>query len=261
MPGNADVTIEQSIAITDPGEKDRADQTWADRLVIHFSNLTAWLFVVLMLAICTQVVIRKMGMNQAWLDDAQWWLYGFAMTVGFGYAITTQSHVRVDILHQNFPPRKKAKIEVVGLGWFLLPFIFMMVDIMFHYGWASVIAREGSDSPNGLHMLYLLKISLPVLFVLAGIATISMCARHLGKIAPVHLWTMILATLPAAWFLCERVVFYVLWWFYRVTQPDINPRRIPREAIFEYTIYLGCALMVLLFLISFVRSRGTRSEA
>ena len=260
MPGNADITIEQSIAITDPGEKDRDQQSWADRLVVHFSNLTAWLFPLLMVAICTQVVIRKMGNNQAWLDDAQWWLYGFAMTVGFGYAITTQSHVRVDILHQNFSPRKKAKIEVIGLGWFLLPFIYMMIDIMFHYGWASFLAREGSDSPNGLHGLWMLKMSLPLLFLLAAIATLSMCARHLRTLAPVRLWTMILATLPAAWFLSERVVHYALYWFYRVTQPDLNPRRINREALFEWSSWMAFGLMAVLFVISYVRSRGAKAE-
>ena len=109
MPGNADVTLEQSLAISDPGERDREYHTRVDRLVIWVGNITAWLFPLLIVAICTQVVIRKLGMNQAWLDDAQWWLYGFAMTVGFGYAITTQSHVRVDILHQNFSPAKKAR--------------------------------------------------------------------------------------------------------------------------------------------------------
>ena len=260
MPGNADVTIEQSLAITDPGEKDRDEQSRADRLIIHIANITAWLFPLLVVAICTQVVIRKMGNNQAWLDDAQWWIYGFAMTVGFFYAITTQSHVRVDILHQNFPPKKKAKIEIFGLGWLLLPFILIMTDILFHYGWASVIAGEGSDSPNGLHRLYLLKMSLPFLFALAALATISMTMRHLKVIAPVRLWSVILAIFPAAWFGAERVIFYVLWWFTKIAQPDINPRRITREPIFEWTMWLGLALIVILFVISFVRSRGTEQE-
>lgn len=260
MPANPDISIDQVVAVSDPGEQDRALQSRADRLIIQFANITAWLFPILMIAICTQVVIRKMGFNQAWLDDAQWWLYGFAMTVGFFYAITTQSHVRVDILHQHFMHAKKARIEVFGLGWLLLPFILMMVDILFHYGWASLIAREGSDSPNGLHMLYLLKMSLPVLFALAAVATISMTLRHLASFATVRLWSAILAMLPALLFLAERVVYYVLYWFTRVTQPDLNPRRISREAIFEYTMWIGIAIVAILFVLSFIRSRNARHE-
>ena len=260
MPGNAELTVEQTLAITDPGEKDRELQSRADRIIIQLGNIVAWLFPILMLAICTQVVIRKMGHNQAWLDDAQWWLYGFAMTVGFFYAITTQSHVRVDILHQHFTRKKKAKIEVFGLGWLLLPFILIMIDILFHYGWASVIAREGSDSPNGLHRLYLLKMSLPILFVFAALATVSIALRHLATLAPVRLWTAILALLPAVIFGLERLTFYALYWFTLWSNPEINPRRISREPIFEWTLWIALAVLVILFILSFIRSRRTAEE-
>lgn len=248
-------SLEQSIAISDPGEQDRASQTWADRVVIQVGNVTAWLFPLLMLAICTQVVIRKMGFNQAWLDDAQWWMYGFAMTVGFAYAITTQSHVRVDILHQHFRPAKKARIEIIGLGWFLLPFLLIMGDMLIHYGWSSLLAREGSDSPNGLHGLWMLKMSLPVIFLLAALAAVSMLTRHLGAIAPVKLWTVLVALFPAAWFAAERLAFYVLWWVVRLTNPDVKPRRISREPLLEPTMWYGLAIVLILIAVSFVLSR------
>lgn len=259
MPGNVDVTLEQSLAISDPGEKDRDQQTSADRLVIWFGNLTAWLFPVLMLAICTQVVIRKMGMNQAWLDDAQWWLYGFAMTMGFAYAITTQSHVRVDILHQNFSAKKKARIEVFGLGWLLLPFLLIMTDMLIHYGWASFLAREGSDSPNGLHGLYLLKMSLPLLFALAALAALSMLTRHIKTLTDATLWAVLIGCFPAAWFLAERIAFYGLWWVVRLTDPEIAPRRISREPLLEPTMWYGLAIVVILMAVSFVLNRRNAS--
>lgn len=260
MPGNPDITIDQVVAVSDPGEKDRDQQTWADRLIVHVGNIVAWLFPLLMVAICTQVVIRKMGNNQAWLDDAQWWIYGFAMTVGFAYAITTQSHVRVDILHQHFTRKKRSRIEVIGLGWFLLPFLLIMTDILFHYGWSSVLAGEGSDSPNGLHRLYLLKMSLPLLFILASIATISMAIRHLAGFAPVRLWSVLLAILPGALFLGERLSFYVLYWITRFSKPDLNPRRITKEPIFEWTMWYGIAIVVALILLSLVLSRRNAPE-
>lgn len=258
MPGNADVTIAQSIAITDPGEVDRDQQTRADRFVISVGNLAAWLFPLLIVAICAQVVLRKLGVNQAWLDDAQWWIYGFAMTVGFAYAITTQSHVRVDILHQHFSPTKRARIEVIGLGWLLLPFLLMMTDILFHYGWASFIAGEGSDSPNGLHRLYLLKISLPLLFALAVLAAISILTRHLALLTRAHLGTVLIAMFPAAWFAAERLVFYILYWVIRTTNAEITPSRISREPVMEYTIWIALALVLGLIAFGFLRNRAAR---
>ncbi len=78
------------VVISDPGEKGRAEHLWGDRLVIQVGNVVAWIFPVLMLAIVTQVFVRKAGHNQAWLDDAQWWMYGFAVLTAFCYAITTE---------------------------------------------------------------------------------------------------------------------------------------------------------------------------
>ena len=116
-------TIDHVTAITDPGERDRDVHLWGDRLMVNLGNIAAWLFPILMSAIVVQVFMRKAGFNQAWLDDAQWWMYGAALLTGFGYAITTDSHVRVDIFHEKFTPAKKARIEVFGLGWLLLPFL------------------------------------------------------------------------------------------------------------------------------------------
>lgn len=248
--------LEQTAASSaDPGENDRQEQTRADRLVVHVANATAWLFPLLIIAINAQVFMRKAGHNQAWLDDAQWWMYGFAMTVGFAYAITTQSHVRVDVLHANFSDKKKARIEIFALGWLLLPFLAVMCDILFHYSWTSFLAREGSDSPNGLHRLYLLKLSLPILFALAMVATVSMVTRYLRKIAPVRLWTLILATLPAVWFLAERVCYYVLWWFVRFSQSDLPARQVSRQPVLEHTVWYGGALVLVMLVLGLVFSR------
>ena len=117
--------IEPHAPVSGVSEVDQ--QTIVDWLVVFISSATGWLFPILMIAIVTQVVMRKLGHNQAWLDDAQWWMYGFAMSVGFSYAITTQSHVRVDIFYQNFSAQKKSKIEVFGLGWLLMPFLICLL--------------------------------------------------------------------------------------------------------------------------------------
>lgn len=253
----------KSIAISDPGDRNKEEHLWGDRLVIGVGNIVAWIFPILMVAIVTQVIIRKFGHNQAWLDDAQWWLYGFAMLTAFGYAITTESHVRVDILHQNFSRKKKSRIEVFGLGWLLLPFLGIMMDVMMHYGWASWVAGEGSDSANGLHMLYLLKLSLPVLFFLGIVAAWSAMVRHVGKFTEVRFWKLIIAAFPFMVFAAERVFYYASWWFVRLTNSEIQDRRISREPLLEASTYYGFAVLVAIFVISFfiARNKNNNKEA
>jgi len=254
-------TIDHVAEISDPGERDRASHLPGDRLMINFGNVMAWLFPILMTAIVAQVVMRKAGFNQAWLDDAQWWMYGAALTTGFGYAITTESHVRVDIFHANFSPRKKARVELFALGWCLLPFLILMFDVLIHYSFASLVAREGSDSPNGLHGLYMLKLLLPVLFAMAIIATLSTLLRHLATLTKPTMWSIILAAFPAMWFAAERVVYYLLWWVVRLSNPDLVSRRIGKEPTLEPTIWYGLALIVILAAVSFALTRRSASKA
>ena len=254
-------TIDHVAEISDPGDRNRENHLWGDRFVIGIGNIAAWLFPVLMIAIVSQVFLRKAGVNQAWLDDAQWWLYGSALLAGFGYAITTDSHVRVDIFHEHFSDKKKARIEIFGLGWLLLPFLAVMTDILIHYSYSSFLAREGSDSPNGLHMLYLLKMLLPLLFVVAMMATWFALKRNFMVLTTPKLWHMLLGALPAAWFIAERMAHNGLWWFVRLTNPELNPRRINREVIMEHTHWYGLAIVIALIALSIVMARRTPKKA
>ncbi|TLP59450.1 TRAP transporter small permease subunit [Parasedimentitalea maritima] len=257
----ANIDVEQVLKITDPGELNRSEHLWGDRLVINLGNVIAWLFPILIVAIVTQVIIRKMGMNQAWLDDLQWWLYGIAMLSAFGYAITTDSHVRVDIFHANYSKRKQARIEVFGLGWLLLPFLLIMTDVLMHYAFSSIAAREGSDSPNGLHGLFLLKSALPLLFAVAIISTIATLSRNLAKLNTPALWRMILGGLPGFWFLAERATHYALWWIVHLSNPELPIRKVAREPIFDDTVWYGLGLITIIAAISFVLNRRADSEA
>lgn len=241
------------VVISDPSELNRENHNWADRLMLNVGNTVAWILPTLMLAIVAQVFMRKAGFNQAWLDDGQWWMYGFAMLTAFGYAITTESHVRVDILHQNFSPTKKAKIEIFALGWLLLPFIAIMTDILIQYSLASFVAKEGSDSPNGLHRLYLLKMTLPVLFGLAGLAAWAAMKRNFEKISTPHFWKLMLCALPFCIFVFERLVHNVLYWYIRLTNPDIKPRRISKEPLMENSLWIGLVLLAAVLIWAYIK--------
>jgi TRAP-type mannitol/chloroaromatic compound transport system permease small subunit len=254
-------SLEEVVKITDPGEINRKEHLWGDRIVVQVGNVFAWMFPILMVAIVTQVIIRKMGNNQAWLDDMQWWLYGVAMMVGFAYAITTNSHVRVDIFHASFSREKQARIELFGLGWLLLPFLALMFDVMIHYGWASFSVRESSDSPTGLQGLWMLKSGLPLLFVLAILATLTSMWRQLSVLGRPSLFALLLTGLPAFLFAAYRITNYAMWWYVRFTQPDLKPRKIGREALLDNAMWVGVAIVALLLALSYLAARRrTRSE-
>ncbi len=231
--------VEELVSISDPGEIGRKEHNWGDRLNVWISNIFAWIFPILMLAIVSQVFLRSAGHNQAWLDDLQWWLYGIAVLVGVGYAVTTGSHVRVDIFHANFPDDRKNRIEIFALTWLFLPFVILSWDVTVHYAISSWVAGEGSDSPNGLHRLYLLKIAMNLAFVLMGIAIWAAYVRHLQRMVFPALWRQFLYALPSTFMLVNLAIYYAGYWFIRLTGPaDLNLRQITREPFFGTLNYL-----------------------
>jgi len=238
--------------ITDPGDVGREDHTWGDRLVVNIANFFAWIYPLLIVCIVAQILMRLSGFNQAWLDDLQWWLYGVAVLSGFGYAIVTNSHVRVDILYDHYSTEKKARTEIFALGWLLLPFLIIMTDILLHYAISSWQAWEGSDSPNGLHNLFLLKTMLPILFITAAIGAWSVMYRNLKKIAEPTLVRQLLWAFPATLMLMERIVHYAAYWVIRFASPDIPWRRVSREPFFEYTTFVSLALIALVIAIAWL---------
>ena len=233
---------------------------WGDRLMIRTGDFLAWLFPILVIAIISQVMLRKAGLNQAWLDDAQWWMYGLVVLVGFGYAVTTNSHVRVDIFYANYSEKKKSKIDVFGLGWLFLPFLVLMADITMHYAAASWASSEGSDSPNGLHGLYLLKSAIPIIFVITLIATYARLHFNVSKFFSPHTHNLVIAAFPAAWFIAERFTYYCLWWYVHINNPDIHIRRVSKDPMLDNTMWIGLCIVIHITAISFLNNHKQPSE-
>ena len=204
-------TPNEIVAVSDPGEVGRAEQNRGDRFVVFLSNIAAWLFPALMLAITAQVILRNSGMNQAWLDDLQWWLYGTAVLMGVGYAVTTDSHVRVDILYDGFSKEKQTRINIFSIGWLFLPFIILSWDVTYDYALSSIRADEGSDSPNGLHNLWILKAFMNASFVFIAIACWSAIVRNVSRLHTPKLWRQLWAAFPATFLLINLAIYYGLY--------------------------------------------------
>jgi len=245
--------VEEIVSVTDPGESNRDEQNQCDRASIHVCNAFAWLLPVLMVAICMQVVLRSLGHNQAWLDDLQWWLYGTASLVAIAYAVTTDSHVRVDIFQEHFAATKKHQFEIFALAWLFLPFVILAWDVTVPYAIQSITNDEGSDSPNGLHNLWILKVIMNLAFLFIGFATWAAYVRFLARLARPAFWRQALYAFPSTVYIINLAIYYGLWWFYRLTTPaDVSNREIGRMPLFEKTFAIGPEEMKFTVLFAFI---------
>jgi len=227
-------SVEEVAAVTDPGEVGREFHNKGDRFIVFVSNIAAWLFPTLMLAITAQVILRNAGMNQAWLDDLQWWIYGAAVLVGVAYAVTTDSHVRVDVLYDNYPKDKQTRITIFAVGWLFLPFIILSWDTTAPYALTSIAADEGSSSPNGLHNLWIIKSFMNLSFILIAVACVAALVRLVKRLKRPTISRVMLAALPSTMFAINLIIYYVAWAvIWATAAPDATNRDVSRHWFFD----------------------------
>ncbi|MEO0751065.1 MAG: TRAP transporter large permease subunit [Pseudomonadota bacterium] len=142
-----------------------------DKGVKAVGHVVMWANVLLMSAIFSQVALRYLfNQNYPKLDEIQWHFYGLVTMIGISYALVTDSHVRVDVLHMNLSRRTQRLVEVLGILTLLVPFIYLMIDQGYDYFYDSFRVNEGSDSPTGLPARWALKAAIPISFVLLALA-------------------------------------------------------------------------------------------
>lgn len=145
-----------------------------DGFVKTVGHLVMWANVALMTAIVGQVTMRYLfNQNYPKLDELQWHFYGVVTMIGISYALVTDSHVRVDILHMQLSRRAQRVIEVLGILTLLVPFIYLMIDQGYDYFYESLRVNERSDSPTGLPARWAFKAVIPASFVLLALAALA----------------------------------------------------------------------------------------
>lgn len=157
-------------------------------IVRRIAEITAWFNVLLIGIIVVQVVLRY-GFNngQVVLEELMWHFYAVAFMFGMAYAITNDSHIRVDLVHMNLSRRTQHIIEILGICLLLMPVLFILFD--HSLGWVADSYRvdEGSSSPQGLPNRWIIKSVLPLTVFLMFLAALARLIQevllllHYGK--------------------------------------------------------------------------------
>ncbi|GGO87141.1 hypothetical protein GCM10011348_39640 [Marinobacterium nitratireducens] len=154
----------------------------SDRIDSAIRRLTlgiGWCYVLLVLVIMLQVVLRK-GFSHGLiaLEELQWHLYAVGVMFGLAYAQTTDSHVRVDLFHAAFKTRTKRIIEILGILFLLLPFIAVIFIHSLDFVADSWRINESSSAPSGLPWRWLIKSAIPLTMALLALAVLSRLYRE-----------------------------------------------------------------------------------
>ena len=154
-----------------------------DHLLRQIGNVFAWSMPLLVAAIVIQVILRYgFSISLIKLEELQWHLYAMAMMIGLSYAFISDSHIRIDVLHQRFSPRTKAIIDILGTLLLLFPFLVFLFWNSLPFVQKAFEIQERSNDPSGLGGRWLIKSFIPLgclLLFLAGCSRLIRNVSHL----------------------------------------------------------------------------------
>ena len=169
--------------------------TFLNGIVRRIVEAAAWLNVVLILLIIITVILRYgFHRNQLWLDwplvpmeELMWHFYSVPVMFGLAYAITNDSHIRIDLLRTIMSTRLRHIFEILGILLLLLPCLVILLDFSFDYAVYAFTHHESSQSTMGLPHRWIVKSVIPLTMLLMIIASIarliedSVLLLHYGK--------------------------------------------------------------------------------
>lgn len=149
-----------------------------DRIIQRIGHVMMWTNGILIFVIILQVVLRYgFGKGLVLLEELQWHLYAIGIMFGASYAVTMDSHIRVDIIHARLSKKWRNRWDLFGIIFLLLPFILIIFHQSLDFVYESWRVNERSDAPMGLPFRWLIKGVIPVSFGLLCIAVISRAVR------------------------------------------------------------------------------------
>lgn len=151
---------------------------FATALSTRVGEGAAWVYPVLVLVLIVNVGLRYgLGRGFIELEELQWHLYAAGFLLAYAYASVHDDHVRVDLFHARFSPKRKAAVELLGSLLLLVPFttiIGVSAWDFFTHSWAM---NESSSMPSGLPARWVIKFVLFCALVVLALQGLGTAAR------------------------------------------------------------------------------------
>jgi TRAP-type mannitol/chloroaromatic compound transport system permease small subunit len=132
--------------------RDFRDMRWfvraIDGLSRFFGGIAAVLVITLVVLMLYDVVLRyALNAPTTWGNDMNTWLMGASFVLSIAYAMSTDSHVRVDLLYDERTRPRMRYFDLIGLTFVILPTVTWITwGLLAHFQEAY---RTGERSGSG----------------------------------------------------------------------------------------------------------------
>lgn len=151
-----------------------------DALNERVGSIVIWAVLASVLISAGNAISRKAFdlSSNAWLE-IQWYLFAAVFMLAAGYTYLKNEHVRIDVLSGRLSARGRAWIDILGIVFFLMPWIILMLYLGIPFFHQAFVSGEMSSNAGGLIRwpAYLL---IPVGVALLGLQAISEFIKRIG---------------------------------------------------------------------------------
>ena len=144
-----------------------------DSLSEFVGRWLAWLVLIAVLISAGNAVVRKAfdTSSNAYLE-IQWYLFAAIFLLAAGYTLLRREHVRIDIILTRFSKRTQIIVEILGMLLFLLPFCWVVIDLVLPLVVRAYESGEMSSNAGGL-IRWPVYALVPIGFVLLALQGVS----------------------------------------------------------------------------------------
>jgi TRAP-type mannitol/chloroaromatic compound transport system permease small subunit len=153
---------------------------WIDKFSEFIGRWIAWLVLAAVLISAGNAIVRKVFSNSsnAFLE-VQWYLFAAIFMLAAGYTLMRQEHVRIDVISGRFSKRTQIIIDIIGIVFFLLPFVYVVVRMSTPLVINAYVTGEMSSNAGGL-IRWPVFLMLPLGLVFLGIQGISELIKRIA---------------------------------------------------------------------------------
>ena len=149
---------------------------FADTLSTSLGKAFSWCIVVLMGGTCYEVIMAyAFNAPTLWNFDFSLQMYAGIFMMAAAYTLSTEAHVRGDVIYRLFKPKTQAKIDLVLYFIFFFPGVLALVFYGYDYAAQAWKIKETSWNSPAQIQIYMVKTMIPAagtLLVIQGIAEV-----------------------------------------------------------------------------------------
>jgi TRAP-type mannitol/chloroaromatic compound transport system permease small subunit len=159
-----------------------------DSLSEFFGQAGVYLTVAVIAVGFYNVAVRYLGRfigvqlsSNFWIE-LQKYLFSAIFLAMFAYNLKHEVNVRVDFLYANWPPRRRAWVNLGGTLLFLLPFCILGIWVAWNPLLMSWRLNEMSPDPGGLPRVPL-RLGAVLVFLLLGLQGVAQAIKYIAFLA------------------------------------------------------------------------------